>query len=129
MMTDNRTTELRRLLDECGMEYREHGGVSTGAMESYTRFVIDGDDGMVKAILETSEHSKAVLLTLRCTPEQAVAATLRRGKCEIRKLPDGYYMTAAVECSECGAAIATADIEYECCDINFCPSCGKAVKR
>ena len=111
-MTDNRTTELRRLLDERGIEYREHGGVSTGAMESYTRFVIDGDDGMVKAILETSEHSKAVLLTLRCTPEQAIAATLGCEECEF------------VECGIC--KFYHADIQL--CEYGI-PPCSKFERK
>jgi len=123
-MTGNRTTELRRLFDEYGIEYREHGGVSTGAMESYTRFVIDGDDGMVKAILETSEHSKAVLLTLRCTPEQAIAAKLGAdaNTCWYERTCKNVSSTNYFHCSECDKRTYKGEEEF-----NYCPNCGAKV--
>ena len=74
--TDNRTTELRRLLDERGIEYQEFHGQAAGSMEPFKRFYIDG---RTQAIIETASHTDDVLLTLRCTPEQAIAATLGSG--------------------------------------------------
>ena len=49
--------------------------------------------------------------------EQAIAATLGRGECEC---VDG-------KCSECGKDMP--EDPYSDYEGNFCPSCGKAVKR
>ena len=126
-MTDSNATEqhwktkrLRALLEE-----RDEPYISS---EDDTTIFFDDANGRYTFNVNP-ESGWAQLFSYHLTPEQTVAATLGRGECEIRKLQDGYYMTAAYECSECGAAIATADIEYKCCEIKFCPNCGKAVKR
>lgn len=49
--------------------------------------------------------------------------------CELRNLPGGYYATTAVQCLECYAVIATSDREWECCEISYCPNCGRKVER
>ena len=65
------------------------------------------------------------------TEERAVKDWNTRAErtCELRNLPGGYYATAAVQCSECHAVIATTDREWECCEISYCPNCGRKVER
>ncbi|MBQ9041458.1 MAG: hypothetical protein IJ111_01420 [Eggerthellaceae bacterium] len=115
------TGKLRALLDERGMEYQMSSGINKGAMEPYERYVIIGDDGFTKAIIETSANAKAALITLRCTPEQAVAATLGRPKAKAH--PYGYEPdTGAYDATRC-----------ECGCINdisatFCNDCGGEIE-
>ena len=77
MMTDSNATErVKELLEIAGARYREHGGIRNGSMDWYTRFVVDDSDSNLKSIIETCFDGENVILTLRCAPEQAVAATL-----------------------------------------------------
>lgn len=68
------TDELRRLLDERGVEYCMHQSVTNGSMSYYDRYTVL-IDGNPRALIDTG-NDEDVVLTLRCTPEQAIAATL-----------------------------------------------------
>jgi len=113
------TDELRRLLDERGVEHfdgcestlwgYEQTSESTGAYR-YSADEISG--GFVNVWL------------YRLTPEQAVEATLGRGTCRNASdaADEGYF-----ECSACGASCS---VEWESGGWDaprFCPNCGRRV--
>lgn len=107
------TEELRRLLDERGVEWRADDGKTVWV----TRWVFNGhssamfseyDDG--ECVFVTSGHS--------WTPEQAVAATLGRGACKVEEYED----TGIPVCSECGA------VQPEDHTVYFCWCCGRKVE-
>ena len=82
-MTDNRATELtateriRTMLDERSIEYREYHSQLRDSMEPTTRFYLHDSEHKPYATIETGIST--CLLTFRCTPEQAIAATLGSG--------------------------------------------------
>lgn len=79
-MTDNRTTELtasekvKAMLKAREADYRVHHGITQGSMNYYDRYTVFIDDNP-RAFINTGNGDE-VVLTLRCTPEQAIAATL-----------------------------------------------------
>lgn len=90
-MTYNRTTELRRLLTERGIEYEtnDHMGVYETSWNGFT-------------VMQLTSSAKLIMTV---TPEQAIAATL--GK-------QGYYTDRDDEgthimCDRCGEYIGTAE--------------------
>lgn len=98
------TDELRRLLDEHGIEHHD------GEIMTYT----DDADFMPSA----SNTFDVTLYNL--TPEQAVEATLGRGTC---RLLDGRYGYPFV-CSECHAEFS---VDFLCGRLRYCPNCGRRV--
>lgn len=103
------TDELRRMLDERGVEYS--CGLQGVTFVGDWCFV-EYDNGKLAA---TCEH---VL-----TPEQAIAATLGRGECEqvLTDCNDGLLPPFRAFCSKCGAEWGFTP--------NYCPNCGRRVKR
>ena len=100
------TDELRRLLDERGVEWSDGGYAETA-----TVWEADG------ILWHGLWRDGAIELVATMTPEQAVEATLGRGTC---RMGDGGYGHPFV-CSECGAA-------FDCdADVNYCPNCGRKV--
>ncbi len=81
--TDNRTTELRKLLDERGVEYVNNDG----KFVKETRWTCKGH---ITAVF--GEHSDGVAFYMRdmscITPEQAIAATLDGGAFTIKQIKD-----------------------------------------
>ena len=118
------TEHLRRLLDECGVEW-DYG--ITGA--TTTRFSVNGID-----LTFTTMRDGLVCSTI-LTPEQAIEATLGTGTCiadetetiSVRDDTRGYYFDKhftihVMECSECGHTYEHVNGDYE-----FCPHCGRRV--
>ena len=107
------TDELRRLLDERGVEWR--GGLPTETMveaDGLDLLYVTLPDGRVRAFIRNY-----------LTPEQAIEATLGQGTCH----PEEQYLDShsdltVMVCSECG--VPTDDLE----DCNFCPNCGRKVE-
>lgn len=108
------TDELRRLLDERGVEWR--GGLPTETMveaDGLDLLYVALPDGRVRAFIRNY-----------LTPEQAVEATLGRGTCH-NAAPS--YLDFL--CSECGFVHYHSD-ENDSGDGNewrYCPSCGAEV--
>jgi rRNA maturation endonuclease Nob1 len=111
----NVTEELRRLLEERGMEYRFNE--STKVFEWH----FDGTDG------EGSAHATEVngginIIACSLTPEQAVEATLGRRTCHVMTI--GEFNDEGTEyydrCSNCG-------YEFDDDPPNYCPNCGRKV--
>lgn len=120
------TDELRRLLDERGIEYEPIDSV-----HSPNRRTLWGKVERGKGILgldakyETIEFKKGMRLTISdCSPTQAVEATLGRGTCRLIPTRDKPRSKApTLTCSKCGWWTDRINDR-----INYCPSCGKRVK-
>lgn len=97
------TEELRRLLDERGVEYRTHGTTDRTWFEvgRISWFICERENGNFTA--------DAVFLT----PAQAIDATLGRGTCKVVSKPFDMW-----EC-ECGKAWWHGGAP------NYCPNCGR----
>lgn len=107
------TDELREMLDECGIEYKA-----------------DDRNGLRETIwcgMAAFQLSPTAKMTMIVTPEQAIAATLGSGTCELVET-DRYTNSRetihVLECSECGETCEHVNGIYP-----RCPHCGKAVKR
>lgn len=98
------TDELRRLLDERGVEHVD-------AEDGHTQHTwwSDGDHEIA------ASNSGERLAVYNLTPEQAIDATLGRGTCHRKWSKDGYAF-----CSECGYNITGPWAHY-------CPNCGARV--
>lgn len=102
------TDELRRLLEERGVEYEtdDHMGFSETRWDGACAFQLAPGAGLVMAV----------------TPEQAVQVILGRGECGITSAilahdPDGYETTL-----DCGHVVHMPPEDFD-----YCPSCGKKV--
>ena len=106
------TDELRRLLDERGVEYRV----------SATGYSID----IGPSITAYANRTDTTLdVSLRgVTPEQAVEATLGRGTChavfEVDAMSEDERIGEYV-CSECGETFGDVRDQQP----NYCPNCGR----
>ena len=126
------TDELRRMLDERGVEYQyvdKRGCVPSCEVVAW----LTEDDDLWQYSAEYSVyHDGSTLLEFecskaRCTPAQAIAATLGRGTCHDK---NGFDPEMGFECVECGA---TTD-SYMCStypgiqeQLRYCPGCGAKV--
>lgn len=115
------TDELRRLLDERGVEHYDHCDV--------TEWV--AADGEICHTSEIYSNGANVFVLRKCTtPAQAIAATMGRGTC--RRLPADNFGTTCVvrghgyemefgywKCSECGTNCFEG--------ARYCMNCGARV--
>ncbi len=117
-MTDNRTTELRRLLDERGFGYKP-----TRFSMLQTTFTANG----VEWIVTEREATGELFVEPRhgLTPEQAIAATLGSGTGEW-VLEHSGTLYDKWRCSKCGYLFVEprCDQGYMDLEANFCPKCG-----
>lgn len=80
-MTDNRTTELlREGLTERGVEWKNVGGTTSG--DGITEWIVDGMTCRAAQRATVGIEHLALYIPV-LTPEQAIAATLGSGTCEI----------------------------------------------
>ena len=113
------TDELRRMLDERGVEWRkpaEEYWVLLGMPE--------GDGTTIVGELSIEEATDGTLVAYNLTPEQAIAATLGAGTCHnVHEPPKGttFWPAPHFKCSECGATHVS--MEY----VFYCPNCGRKV--
>ena len=108
------TDELRRMLDERGVEWCKTPHYSSESLDNETIFEGNGIEWYANDHL----NGRLGLRTARyeVTPEQAIDATLGRGTCEYCK--DGKFDGQTVMMSSHGWQ-----------RINFCPNCGARVVR
>lgn len=115
----NATDDLRRMLDERGVEWEDDS-------ESIYWDGIDGTSW-------TAERRRAGdlrLYAIGCTPEQAIAATLGRGACK-PVISDNLTESDGTgdvwaDCSECGHLLfVLTDPNSQ--PPNYCPNCGRKV--
>ena len=116
------TDELRRLLDERGVEW--------GAEESELDHVTTWNANGGQAMFYESKTTNPNLLQVNyyhLTPEQAVEATLGRGTCEVvsKLLIEGEYVPAEYYEfeMECGEGFKWDESEPP----RYCPNCGRKV--
>ena len=119
------TDELRRLLDERGVEWRKAPHYSGESQDNETIFEGNGIEWY------TNDHMNGRLglraLRYEVTPEQAVEATLGRGTCTVvsKLLIEGEYVPSSYYEfeMECGEGFKWDEsIPPRCC-----PSCGRKV--
>lgn len=130
-MTDNRTTELRAKLTERGVDWLDE----SNGYADVTTFIANGAKWTVisKSYLNP-EHDWMTLRAERITPEQAIAATLGSGTCELTEVEkdcdtasewmlDRFFVYDSVyECS-CGETFGHVARNRP----SFCPNCGRKV--
>lgn len=107
------TDELRRLLDERGVEYRTHG------MTDRTWFDVDG----ISWFVIERENGGIAVEAMLLTPEQAIEATLGRGECRIERRQSAWGGFTE-HCSECGADLGCDTRNTQ----HYCPNCGRKVR-
>lgn len=110
------TDELRRMLDERGVEWEADDGKYV--KETYWPYT----DELEAAFAEYDDGTtRFACSTCGFTPEQAIAATLGAGTCKrVFYEPTGVYV-----CSECGRGLSKKLDKY--CYLHYCPNCGRRV--
>ena len=113
------TDELRRMLDERGVEWTQGMAWNVTVINGDWLVVEDVDFGTLS--VSTTAY--------QLTPEQAIAATLGSGTCEVvaqtwEDRGGDEEDTYKYELS-CGHTVRMLDCE----PLHNCPRCGKAVKR
>ena len=121
-MIDNRTNELREKLTERGVKWwpmRNNGYYE----DRDTVFVANGKK-------HTAHEWGDGLAVYNLTPEQAIAATLGSGTCELHDC-DGSFspVNRPVWRCDCGAFMTQYTDATTYHKPRFSPNCGKAVKR
>lgn len=113
------TDELRRLLDERGVDYEGETDEDGWAFTRWHGF----DDTGWRALSD----ELCGLLDLRgChlfTPEQAIAATLGGGTCMNMEETDAEWFS----CSECNIELRVHE-PFSAFSIHYCPNCGRRVE-
>ena len=113
------TEEVRRLLDERGIEWRETS--AEVAPYDATRWVAGG---ITWEYLDCDGIAEKVLMTTRTTisPKRAVEVSLGRETCRDEWADDSF---AAFKCSKCGGVLVYHDKKR----ISCCPFCERRVAR
>ena len=114
------TDELRRLLDERGVEW---GNIRNDGSESnfFTEWQFDGIDGRATAT-EWSAGNNLSMAIYRwgLTPAQAVEATFGRGTCRLEREPNSNRLWWCSSCQSYHEHVSEFPWEY-------CPRCGAKV--
>lgn len=114
------TDELRRLLDERGVEYETYDPpypeFSTPTSDITTRWGNASYREWPNGTIRFSARGT--------TPEQAIEATLGRGTCH--KVRVHEEIEDEMHCSECGRFLGFAG-DIGALPYNFCPNCGRKV--
>ena len=106
------TDELRRLLDERRVEYKDRNVFGKHVFHWGKPF---------HGAMFTDSGEWTELVVENATPEQAVDATLGRGTCRDM----GRY---CFTCSECGWTADEPHHAFGGFRPNYCPNCGKVVR-
>lgn len=133
------TDELRRLLDEHGVEW---GNIRNDGSESdyLTEWQFENNQGKAIAIEWAVGSGLSVEIhRYHLTPEQVIAATLGTGTCKPREVRSRFSKTQ--ECvtyhCECGHELGgymTAELPFphtynEDKLPNYCPNCGRRIEQ
>ena len=115
------TDELRRMLDERGVEW------TSGSTEVSRNICTDlrPDTGVIISVWESRDGKLGIdaHTDYLFTPEQVIEATLGRGTCHLTSAPQ--YGEGCQECSSCGAVL-----DGYLFDGGRCPNCrAKVVKE
>ena len=121
------TDELRRMLDERGVEWKAPNSCLRDEMTMWAAGGFDYE------AFEVPEPDGTFLLTAAnddLTPEQVISATLGSCNCSNSEQTGTcrrvlYKPTGVLVCSECGAGIPKQLDKY--CYLHYCPNCGRKV--
>lgn len=105
------TDELRRMLDERGVELRDDSSIYG------TRRTVWTANGVTYVAAEVSGRLK---VSGYLTPEQAIEATLGRGTCRLEREPDSDRLWWCSSCHSYHEHVSEFPWEY-------CPRCGAKV--
>lgn len=111
------TDELRRLLDERGVEWkggRNHANYTSWDASDWRMSAEELADGTLFMRAYSVKH---------LSPEQAAAATLGPGMCHDMYTDDDEWFA----CSECNAELRVHEPFGVICSIRYCPNCGRKV--
>ena len=110
------TDELRCLLDERGVEYKDR--------DMFGKHVFHWGEPLHGAMF-TDGGEWTELVVENPTPQQAVESTLGRGTCHnaMPLLPSGMPYPDSWMCSECGGRMDGIILEVG----DYCPTCGRKV--
>ena len=120
------TDELRRLLDERGVEWH-CVDMRTGEERSNITEWNVPNAGWVEATELGGHLTYSWHMGEKPTPEQAIEATLGRGTCRavsMRERDKRPYLHDELVCSECGCQLAH---EFGHVWQRYCPNCGRRV--
>lgn len=139
-MTDNRTTELREKLTERGMKWVAYEKELSLALKDFhdTRWDASGVRWSYLEINGKATLSPVGRVEIELTPDQAIAATLGSGTCELKWTLQGETQTQEFwrcECGNCGYWFGAEDrstfpfkMTIDKVDVpNYCPNCGAKV--
>ena len=117
------TDELRRLLDERGVEWWQSAN-TLGCVFTRWYSPLFGDE---VCAMENGEEG-LVLFDHFMTPAQAIDATLGRGECHMMRAIPEFEVNKPVaiwlKCSECGCETVAESVQRV---FDFCPYCGRRV--
>ena len=119
------TTELRALLDDRGVEHFD------GTETTLWGYELTGEGtGAYRFAADETSGGRMQVRMFNVTPEQAIAATLGGGECEW-ELEHSGTLYDKWRCSECKFLFVEPRCDQGYTDLvpNYCPNCGKAVKR
>lgn len=118
------TDDLRRMLDERGVKWTRSCYSGMRYLEN-TKWPIASSNP-----IKFTEYSdgQTKLIIDNATPEQAIAATLERGECEIETTENWLPAEMYHRCKHCGAFFAVLDASGDIPPC-VCPNCGRKVKR
>lgn len=122
------TDELRKLLDERGVEYYRHEeGEPLRELKEGTDRATSWRLGKASCTVVECEDGTLDVWIDRATPAQAVEATLGRGTCRMTRVEDEERILHGwMECSECGPVYPPAAERIQDA-VKFCPFCGRRV--
>ena len=119
--TESSTTILRRLLDERSAEYT----TDDGKFAKVTKWLALNGRLAVFAEYDSGELRFA-MDSLSLTPEQAIAATLDSGECELHDCEGSFSaLNRPVWRCDCGAFMTQYTDATTYHKPRFCPNCGR----
>lgn len=110
------TDELRRLLDERGVEHFDGTETTLWGYEPTSE-----STGVYRFAADETSGGRMQVRMFNLTPEQAVEATLGSGTCHVERMPKDQNLRCRswLACSECGWELPTL------MPANYCPNCGR----
>ena len=118
------TEILRRMLTERGVDWAKPKSATEFIQTTFLR------NGWGIEVLERNIGLCVTATNIFDTPEQAIAATLGGGECEIVYRDGGWYCTGCREAVGCDDPWCESYINGNVVEMwSFCPACGRRLRR